>query len=174
MTHTHKSRSARHGSAFTLIELLVVIAIIAILAALLTPAISAAMQRAKAARVKAELQSIKTAVQSFLNDYSKLPIETGHGNADAEYKGVYSRPIFLSLTARNTKTNPRNIVYLETTETNSPPIGEFKDAWGTQYAIQLDNDYDGRIGSLTTTVIAYSAGPDHEIDTTKDNLYSSQ
>lgn len=171
MKLNRKFQTQAHKRAFTLIELLVVIAIIAILAGLLLPAVSTAMQRAKKAQCQAELQSIKTAVQSFLNDYAKLPISSGHGGADTEYRGDDSKPIFQILTASESGTpvNSRKIVYLETTKVPTSP-GEFLDVWGTQYAVKLDNNYDGKIDGFATTVIAISAGPDKSITATNDNL----
>ena len=50
---------------FTLIELLVVIAIIAILAAMLLPALSAARERAKAAKCTGQLKDIVLAIQQY-------------------------------------------------------------------------------------------------------------
>ena len=166
------SRQEKTG-AFTLIELLVVIAIIAILAGLLLPAVGTAMQRAKKAQCQAELQSIKTAVQSFLNDYAKLPLATSgeHGSADRQYDGTASKPIFMILTSSETSSSPinsRKIVYLESTA--SATDGTFNDVWGTQYSIKMDNNYDGKIDGYATTVIAISAGPDKSITSTNDNL----
>jgi prepilin-type N-terminal cleavage/methylation domain-containing protein len=56
--------------AFTLIELLVVIAIIAILAALLLPALSRAKERAKVAKVHAELYGIGLALHMYADDHA--------------------------------------------------------------------------------------------------------
>jgi prepilin-type N-terminal cleavage/methylation domain-containing protein len=160
MNADHDMRKQARKQAFTLIELLVVIAIIAILAALVTPAISAALQRAKKAQVQTELQAIKTAVQAFYNDYSKLPLANGGFNgADQLYTA--SEPIIKVLTVNETGSsliNPRKIVYLETTSPDTD--GTFKDAWGTQYAIKLDNTYDGKVDGYSTLCIVESAGPD--------------
>ena len=147
--------------AFTLIELLVVIAIIAILAALVTPAINAALQRAKKAQVQTEVQAIKTAVQGFYNDYSKLPVSTGHGGPDSTYSDNNSKFIIQVLTANESVgplVNSRKIVYLETT--TSATDGTFKDLWGTQYTLKLDNNYDGKVDGYSTLCIVESAGPD--------------
>jgi prepilin-type N-terminal cleavage/methylation domain-containing protein len=54
--------------AFTLIEFLVVVASIGILAAILVPALTSALQRAKAIKDMSNLRQIATLMQLYLND----------------------------------------------------------------------------------------------------------
>ena len=56
-------------SGFTLIELLIVVAIIAILAAIAMPNFMEAQVRAKISRVRSDMRSIATAVESYIVDY---------------------------------------------------------------------------------------------------------
>ncbi|MFM8763518.1 MAG: type II secretion system protein, partial [Spartobacteria bacterium] len=56
------------AKAFTVIEILVVIAIVAVLAALLFPAMSAALDRAKDTKCISNLRQIGTAVQLYANE----------------------------------------------------------------------------------------------------------
>ncbi len=158
--------SDRARNAFTLIEMLVVIAIIGILAAILTPALRSAFEKAKKSRAQTEVNAIKTSIQGFLNDYSKLPITGSHGGADQDYRD--SKPIIRILTANDTTINSRRIVYLETT--TAATDGTFNDPWGVQYAIKLDNNYDGRIDNYATIAIVYSGGPDKDFAKTNDNI----
>jgi type II secretion system protein G len=58
---------------FTLIELLIVVAIIAILAAIAVPNFLEAQTRAKISRVRAELRSFATAIETYHIDYNKYP-----------------------------------------------------------------------------------------------------
>ena len=58
------------GHAFTLIELLVSIAILAILASLLLPAIARAKEKAKVAKVHAELYGIGLALHMYADDHA--------------------------------------------------------------------------------------------------------
>lgn len=61
-------------AGFTLIELLIVVAIIAILAAIAVPNFLEAQTRSKVTRVKADMRSLATAMESYVVDYNKYPI----------------------------------------------------------------------------------------------------
>lgn len=61
-------------SGFTLIELLIVVAIIAILAAIAVPNFLEAQTRAKVARVRADLRSLQTAIESYHIDHGGYPL----------------------------------------------------------------------------------------------------
>lgn len=139
------------SAGFTLIELLVVIAIIGILAAILTPAARAALERAKVGRAKAEVMSIAAAIKAYNNEYSKLPIaSTGsprHGDNDNSVTGLYASNVCVNIirvltdTENATGLNPRRIAFLEHTRND----GVFVDPWGMQYRIKLDTNYDNEI-----------------------------
>jgi type II secretion system protein G len=68
-------RYQRSKGAFTLIELLIVVAIIAILAAIAVPNFLEAQARSKMSRVKADLRSIATALESYRVDNNDYPPE---------------------------------------------------------------------------------------------------
>lgn len=59
--------------AFTLIELLIVVGIIAILAAIAIPNMLEAQVRAKVSRVKSDMRTIATALESYAVDNNKYP-----------------------------------------------------------------------------------------------------
>ncbi len=61
------------AKAFTLIELLIVVAIIAILAAIAVPNFLEAQTRAKVSRVKSDLRTLATALESYRVDTNKYP-----------------------------------------------------------------------------------------------------
>jgi prepilin-type N-terminal cleavage/methylation domain-containing protein len=63
--------------AFTLIELLIVVAIIAILAAIAVPNFLEAQVRSKVSRVKSDLRTFATAIESYTVDYNTPPPEAG-------------------------------------------------------------------------------------------------
>ncbi len=60
---------------FTLIELLIVVAIIAILAAIAVPNFLEAQTRAKVSRVKADMRTVATGIQSFAVDNNRYPFD---------------------------------------------------------------------------------------------------
>lgn len=64
----------RTVSGFTLIELLIVVAIIAILAAIAVPNFLEAQTRAKVSRVKADMRSLATAIESYVIDWNSYPL----------------------------------------------------------------------------------------------------
>ena len=63
---------------FTLIELLIVVAIIAILAAIAVPNFLEAQTRSKVSRVKAELRSLATGLESYFTDHNAYVTGYGH------------------------------------------------------------------------------------------------
>jgi type II secretion system protein G len=69
--------SPERATAFTLIELLIVVAIIAILAAIAVPNFLEAQVRAKASRVKADLRTLATALESYAVDQNTYPLNDG-------------------------------------------------------------------------------------------------
>ena len=72
LQRSFKSRGLSHHG-FTLIELLIVVAIIAILAAIAVPNFLEAQTRAKTARVKADMRSEATALETYHIDYNAFP-----------------------------------------------------------------------------------------------------
>jgi type II secretion system protein G len=84
---------------FTLIELLIVVAIIAILAAIAIPNFLAAQTRSKVSKVKAEQQSIATALESYYVDNNiypapdEVPAGVGKASDDGNHDGQLPRAL---------------------------------------------------------------------------------
>lgn len=70
---------------FTLIELLIVVAIIAILAAIAVPNFLEAQTRAKVARVKSDLRTLSSGMESYYVDNNKYPPGSEVGLGDSMY-----------------------------------------------------------------------------------------
>lgn len=69
--------------AFTLIELLIVVAIIAILAAIAVPNFLEAQTRAKVSRMKSDMRSTATAIESYRIDWNLYPFSADHDDLGA-------------------------------------------------------------------------------------------
>lgn len=77
---------------FTLIELLIVVAIIAILAAIAVPNFLEAQVRSKVSRVKADLRSLATAIESYYVDNNSYPsVDSSTPGASSGF-GVNNQP----------------------------------------------------------------------------------
>jgi prepilin-type N-terminal cleavage/methylation domain-containing protein len=176
---------SKHERAFTLIELLVVIAIIIILAGLLYPAYQAVQSQAKRTQAKNDLTQIVNAVNAYYTEYGKYPLVT----ADTTYGpggSADNNLLFDVLRGVDTINNPRQIVFINPpyvkdpanprsgigTPTGTGP-GQFFDAWGTAYDVEIDGNYDNQITTnpytadtgagpspLNIGVIAWSLGKD--------------
>ncbi len=68
------SSQVHSRQAFTLIELLIVVAIIAILATIAVPNFLEAQTRAKVSRVRADMRSLATAMETYVVDNNRYPI----------------------------------------------------------------------------------------------------
>jgi type II secretion system protein G len=75
--------------AFTLIELLIVVAIIAILAAIAVPNFLEAQTRAKASRVKNDMRTLATALESYAVDYNRYPGDQDNNPFHPTERGFY-------------------------------------------------------------------------------------
>jgi len=76
--------------AFTLIELLIVVAIIAILALIAVPNLLEAQTRAKAARARADLRSLTTAIEAYHVDNRDYPLARTFCAAFMDTMGDYN------------------------------------------------------------------------------------
>lgn len=80
-----KDSTARDRRGYTLIELLVVISIIAVLASILLPALGKVKAKAKVSLAKSEMNNLATAIKSYENEYSRMPVSSAaepKGNPD--------------------------------------------------------------------------------------------
>lgn len=81
------------NKGFTLIELLIVVAIIAILAAIAIPNFLAAQVRSKVSRVRAELRTMTTALESYFVDNNYYPLTTPSLLDPGDPSGILPREI---------------------------------------------------------------------------------
>jgi prepilin-type N-terminal cleavage/methylation domain-containing protein len=130
---------------FTLIELLVVIAILSILITLGSKGLRSARISAKKAQAMVEMQSIETAIKSYLNTYGKLPVKAiDQGKADPEPDDAFSLGVIDILTAAHSNDNSRQLVFLDPqTASASVASNAYLDPWGKPYQVLMDTDYSG-------------------------------
>ncbi|MBQ4481076.1 MAG: prepilin-type N-terminal cleavage/methylation domain-containing protein [Victivallales bacterium] len=181
--------------AFTLVELLATIAIIAILAGILLPVTNGAIKKAQAAKAKAEITTLVNAIRQYESQYGVLPMKSTA--AELVASADYEKFIKMLQAEGDPATewgdykdcNKRKIKFLDVVN-NTP--GDYPDPWDGKYAIYLDHDGNGKIGTdasasiaalpdakpLFGTIVIYSLGPDG-LDWTstkkgqgKDNVFS--
>ena len=72
-----KIRKMKNKKGFTLVELIVVLVILAILAALLVPALTGYIDKAKEESIKSETRMVVMAAQTLIDEqYAKAPVNT--------------------------------------------------------------------------------------------------
>ena len=166
----------RRKRGFTLIEMLLVVAVIAILAAILLPMGNKVFLKSKVATVKKSLKDFETAVDSYRQEYGRLPIPNGQDPSDQPYSGNGVTNIMLALQGYNGITNipnPKKISFYSSDLVDS--TGMFKDPWGHDITIYFDANYDNIIEDSATargdfsnrTVAAISPGPDGKTATVR-------
>jgi prepilin-type N-terminal cleavage/methylation domain-containing protein len=72
----------KYSRGFTLIELLVVIAIIGILSSVVLASLNTAKNKANDAARMADVRSLKTAIEMYVNDNNGYPTSNGSSNGD--------------------------------------------------------------------------------------------
>ncbi|MDA3797586.1 MAG: prepilin-type N-terminal cleavage/methylation domain-containing protein [Kiritimatiellae bacterium] len=148
---------------FTLVEMLVVIAIIGILMALLFPAFTSVVKKAKVTKAKTEVAQIEQAWKQFLMDYKEFP-----PSISGQVEGM-SSDVVKHLTGDNDIVNIRKTMYMEL-----DPDEIYKDPWGRAYNIQLDvsvpqpHPWANDVAEINKQVLVWSYGPN--LQDVRDNI----
>ncbi len=170
----NRSWETRRARGFTLVELLVVIAIIGILAGLLLPVLVSATKGGQKGRAKVEMAGLVTAIQSYVQDYSRFPTTQGsaadytyttNGTANAEVIAILMDNTSAAggVNANHVK-NPKQFKYLtpkpaaSISQPGVGPDGIYRDPWGNPYVISMDLNYDGVCEDATYKLPAVSGG----------------
>lgn len=151
---------SRSRKGFTLVELLVVIAIIATLAAIAIPATVSVMRSAKITEGEKVAKDLVFAVESFEKDYQYLPFPGSSApSTDTKFKLDSSGSDLLKVLmgSGDTTANTKGSSYFEYKQTDKQRKGiEYDasgapvaiwDAFGNNFELMIDYDYDDEINS---------------------------
>lgn len=140
-------------------------------------------------QAKTAMKGLEIALAGFQTEYN-VPITNKLGFKESEDHPV-DEVLLRPLMAAESELNPRKIRFYDPPESKkgknglwrdpsgSPRI-QLRDPWGGLYRIRIDSDGDGKIVNpedpagerISSGVITYSAGPDQDFDTWKDNVTS--
>lgn len=147
---------------FTLIELLVAIAIIGVLASVILTSLSSAREQANVARVKSDLQSIRTAMELLANDTGKRP--GGYSTNRCAHSGI-ARQDGNAIYIDNPHAGLVNAEPGKFPGWNGPYIAEgITDPWGQPYIYDSIYKCNGGENNCTGTesqwfAVIHSGGP---------------
>lgn len=128
---------------------------------------------------KSRAAQLKMALANFYNDYNAYPIISPYG----DHVGIADAELVHALTGTNPIINPDNNVYMTPAPEFLSADEALIDPWGTPYHVHIDTTFNQRITNpqpdsdrpeIPATVLVYSAGPDRDPNTWKDNIISWQ
>lgn len=142
------------------------------------------------------VKNLVAGLKAYQADYDRYPQPTSYvKGADTATTTDPIEMLVAILLGKEDNDNPRKIAYLKNlpkavqrkglaTAGLEESDGDFGlyDPWGLPYQVVLDTDYDEKIENpepgvkgqeqLNLTVIVWSGGPDHDLDTWEDNICS--
>jgi Tfp pilus assembly major pilin PilA len=164
--------------------------IFAIIAAIAVPAYQRVGEANKKLGATVDMGGVKLAVDAFKAEYQRVPVIpaslAGLDGEERDTSDANGRLLLSILLGEDAQQNPKKIRFW-TPENTSSGIGAVYsesvgliDRWGTNgYRFRLDDNNDGRIadpakvsGDISASIVLYSAGPDGDFSTWKDNVKS--
>lgn len=141
--------------AFTLIELLVVVAIIAILAAIAVPNFLEAQVRAKTTRVRSDMRTLATALESYAVDHAAYPYDGSPTDLSvgwAQSLAMLTTPVaYTTSIPADTFQDPavRNYQYANSHFVDAPA--------NTKHSIEYDTAFFAGVGKDPTATALWTA-----------------
>jgi hypothetical protein len=150
---------------------------------------SSLLVKPQSLQTKAVMKSVEIGIKGYLTEYLRLPYPGTMpppltDNAPYSTTSPAGKDLLDILLGTHAANNPRHIRFWDPPPTKSsgagftPGLG-LKDPWGTEYHIILDYDGNSLIldpegsgGTIKAPVLIYSAGPDKDFTTWKDNVCS--
>lgn len=143
--------------AFTLIELLIVVSIISILASIAVPNFLEAQTRAKVARMKADMRTVATGLESYMVDWGKYPPRQIYPNLGPSFRlGLgNSQTRAEDLSAITTPISYLSKIPIDVFETKIDHPNNIIDYWSPDIVETLSTSY--------SNWLLVSVGPDSEL-----------
>ena len=173
-----KVSAMKRNAGFTLVELLVVIAILGVLMAMMVPAASYIVKRAKTSTARTDAGIVVSVMMKYRAEYNRWPEaykDEGGGITDKDWVALMApQPGTPSLA------NPKRVQFFEAGGGALNEEGAFADPWGNAYQFIFDKTGAGELQSpneesgeiIRGSVAAWSAGPDGNFETWDDNVSS--
>ena len=140
-------------------------------------------------QARTTMKGLYIALAGFEAEY-EVPLTTKLGFKEEETR-IVDEAILLPLMAGDAELNPNKIRFFDPPEAKKGKNGlwrnegggpqmQMRDSWGGPYRIRCDSNGDGKIADpenpagepISSVAILYSAGPDQDFDTWKDNVKS--
>jgi type II secretory pathway pseudopilin PulG len=165
-------------------------AILGVIAAIAIPAYHRVKETDKRLRAAVDVAGVQAAVDAFQAEYKRVPVIpaslAGLDGEEHDTSDANGRLLLSILLGEDAQQNPKKIRFWTPEFTSSGTGAGYSessgliDRWGTNgYRFRLDDNNDGRIadpekvrGDISASVVLYSAGPDGDYTTWKDNLKS--
>lgn len=167
---------------------LVGVGVVAILAALAVPAFNQVQSKAKMVRTQVMMKNLQMGIRSYQTEYNRMPKTDAARDPQPPHGELCQGQLLEILLGTDKQQNPREIQFIELPTIPSDGKGPgmqtisglptLVDAWGHPMLVLMQDDGSGLPdpehsgGTLNAEILIWSAGPDGDFATWKDNVTS--